>query len=194
VTRRAKLLLLGVIVVSAAIGAIVGVLRSSAGTPAPPAALERVRIAGDALPPAAADALASRGLEVGASRRISANGFLVPRPAQHELCLVTVLSDELPFSCNPTGDFFHGKRFVFDVVSDGRPGHPTRLEVAGVSRVSPATVRIEFSGDTRRVALSQDGGFAYEADAAALQLGDPRALSLLDPSGRLLETQLVGGY
>jgi hypothetical protein len=44
------------------------------------------------------------------------------------------------------------------------------------------------------VAVSTDGGFAYRADAATLRLGDPTSISLIDPSGNVLETQAIGGY
>ncbi len=184
--------ILTIALISAAVAAAVGAtlaIRASSSNEQPPAALTRARVPSDALPAAAVNAAAQRGLSADQSRMVAPNTYLVSTSDSRELCLVSILNSEMRATCNPRARFFGGRQFVFSIAEEGSPGALSGLTIAGVAR--PAVAKVEATlpdGTLQEATPTADGGFVLSADSAALAAGEPTSIAALNNTGHVLET------
>src|SRR5581483_10313621 len=104
--------ILSIAIVAGALAAAAGAtfaLRASSSNEQPPAALQRARVASDALPAAALAAASQRELATAQSRMIATDTYLVPTQSASDLCLVSLLGNEMRATCNPESRFFNGR-------------------------------------------------------------------------------------
>ena len=185
--------ILSIAIVAGALAAAAGAtfaLRASSSNEQPPAALQRARVASDALPAAALAAASQRELATAQSRMIATDTYLVPTQSASDLCLVSLLGNEMRATCNPESRFFNGRQFVYLIGEEGAPSSLTGLTIAGVARPAVAEIEAVFPGGiTQSVTPSPDGGFTLAATPTALSAGEPTSISALDQAGRVLEAE-----
>jgi hypothetical protein len=123
-----------------------------------PAALDRSRTPGDALPPAAQRVLSQLGMDPSASRQVASGTFLVP--SEHgNTCLVSVFGVELPYVCQPTAAFFASRQAIWVIHSNGNADGPTEEEISGVLAPGVRHVKISYGAFSRSIEVGPDGGF-----------------------------------
>ena len=153
-----------------------------AGSEAPPAAVQRERIASDVLPMRFQEGAEKLGIELESSSKVAGELFLVERPRHDDTCLVNT-AYAFSLGCNPRTDFFRGEKIFSGMAEKGSPEDPEELPIGGIARPEVARVRVVLPSGNVEATPTADGAFRIVIGADQLRSGRPTELRGLDATG-----------